>query len=126
MGINMIKQQTDLVELKISQKSAYEMILAVNNMLIELQHIAQKLQNRINYSHQILMVDEQAYLLSKLLEYYNEKLGRNLQHIDTMYKDKNTAMILFNRYEQLQRRYTQISKSLRYQAKKCMRIEQIA
>jgi len=124
--MNLNKQQNDLVELKISSKTAYEMLIAVNSMLNDLQLIAQKLHNRIEFSHQILLVDEQAHLLSKLLEYQSEKMSRQLQHINIAYKDKETAMIIFNRYELLQRRYLRLSKSLRNQAKKCMSIEQIA
>lgn len=115
------KFKTDLVEWHISPNLARSMLSAVNSSLQELLYVQQKLINRSQYGDELLMTNEQAYLIAKLLEYQSEHVMRCVNAIiDDNYADKKTALDLIEHYQRLSKRFTFQAKRLKTSANKCI------
>ncbi len=117
--------KTDVVEFCVNRKNARDILAAINSTINELNLIAEKLRNKIDYNDDILLINEQAYLLSKILDYQSERLNRTLDFIDNNYKDKQTAMDLFSYYEKNSIRYSRYARKLASNANQCISIEMV-
>lgn len=118
-----MKNKTDLVSFDINKKTADNLLLAINSDIKELLYIQQKFINRIQFGDEILLTNEQAFLLSKLLEYRSDNALRCINVlIDDDYADKKTALDLIEHYQRLSNRFLFHSKRLKKVANNCINI----
>lgn len=115
-----MNKHNDLVIFAISPNMAKELQSALESVIKDMQYVQQKLTNRIRYSDEVVMVNEQAYLLTHILNYQQDKLHRMMEIVNVNYIDKPTAIELYNYYEKLANRYRRYANLLKYRAKKCV------
>lgn len=120
-----MKKSNDIIVFNIGKNAAIDLHSAIASSIKELQFINDKLTNRINYSQEILLVSDQAYLLSNLLKYQEQKMHRLMNYVDVNYADKPTAIELFKHYEKLGKRYHKYAVSINFKAKHCIDSEKI-
>lgn len=113
--------KTDFIELNTSKKISSDILNAINSSIKTLSYLQRKFYNNLELDDDILLVKEEALLLSKLLEYTEELCILEINNIlDKNYADKKTALDLIEIYSKKSKRYKFHSRMLKKRANKCI------